>query len=387
MAYKYQGDAVMYASLTVEAPRPLDTRTVVDGIENLYDIPASSAYQGMTVANINDGNLYMLIDKSKITEKAGWKASYESIQIITCTQEEYDTWAENTTKDYRPNDSSLPYLRRDVYYYIYENEESSQYYVTKKQIEEWLDSKASLASVEGLALTINGHIEKYNQDVINIQTSITNITTNINDNYITALQISEIYATQESLKNTDDKFVNYYTQEQVTELLKDYVTKDSLKGGIEDGDEENFVFVTQSQYDTDKDANLKELTTQALTLLTTQEEGEDIVTTIKATKDAIVVESNDITKELAFKEIVPKIEIVETKEAYDNITKKDPETYYYIIDDSILGYITQNEAIETFYTKGEVNNMIAKVKEDVIQKILDDYITPLQERLAALESS
>jgi hypothetical protein len=45
----------------------------------LYNIPEKSAYQGMTVANINDGNLYMLIDKSKIAEKAGWKASYESI--------------------------------------------------------------------------------------------------------------------------------------------------------------------------------------------------------------------------------------------------------------------------------------------------------------------
>jgi hypothetical protein len=51
----------------------------------LYSISETSAYQGMTVANINDGNLYMLIDKNKIREKAGWKASYESIQIITCT--------------------------------------------------------------------------------------------------------------------------------------------------------------------------------------------------------------------------------------------------------------------------------------------------------------
>jgi len=31
----------------------------------------------------------MLVDKSKINEKAGWKASYESIQIIACTYAEY----------------------------------------------------------------------------------------------------------------------------------------------------------------------------------------------------------------------------------------------------------------------------------------------------------
>lgn len=33
----------------------------------------------MTVSNIDNGNIYMLIDKSKIKYKEGWKASYESI--------------------------------------------------------------------------------------------------------------------------------------------------------------------------------------------------------------------------------------------------------------------------------------------------------------------
>jgi hypothetical protein len=39
----------------------------------------------MTVGNAGDGNLYMLVDINKIDEKTGWKASYESLQIITCT--------------------------------------------------------------------------------------------------------------------------------------------------------------------------------------------------------------------------------------------------------------------------------------------------------------
>ena len=46
----------------------------------------------MTVANIDNGNIYMLVDKSKIDQKAGWKASYESIQIITCSYQEYKKW-------------------------------------------------------------------------------------------------------------------------------------------------------------------------------------------------------------------------------------------------------------------------------------------------------
>jgi hypothetical protein len=57
----------------------LDTRAVVTDLENLYNLPKETAYQGMTVANINDGNIYMLIDTEKMHEKIGWKASYESI--------------------------------------------------------------------------------------------------------------------------------------------------------------------------------------------------------------------------------------------------------------------------------------------------------------------
>jgi hypothetical protein len=39
----------------------------------------------MAVANAGDGNIYMLMDVSRISEKGGWKASYESLQIVTCT--------------------------------------------------------------------------------------------------------------------------------------------------------------------------------------------------------------------------------------------------------------------------------------------------------------
>jgi hypothetical protein len=47
----------------------------------------------MTVANASNGNTYMLIDKANIDNSKGWKASYEAIQIITCTQDEYDELA------------------------------------------------------------------------------------------------------------------------------------------------------------------------------------------------------------------------------------------------------------------------------------------------------
>lgn len=89
MGFKYQGDSTIGVSLTVQTPKPLDTRLVVDTRADLYSIPSKYAYNGMPVVCVADGNIYTLIDKNKIGEAIGWKASYEAIQIITCTEQEY----------------------------------------------------------------------------------------------------------------------------------------------------------------------------------------------------------------------------------------------------------------------------------------------------------
>jgi hypothetical protein len=108
--YKYTGDSIISASFTVQVPKPLDNRTVVNNIQELYSITAAYAYVGMTVANVDNGNIYMLVDKSKIYEKSGWRASYESIQIISCTYQEYKEWQSNTNEIFQPIDESLPYI-------------------------------------------------------------------------------------------------------------------------------------------------------------------------------------------------------------------------------------------------------------------------------------
>jgi hypothetical protein len=102
--FKYVGDSIINASFTVQVPKPLDSRTVVNNIAELYSIPSTYAYLGMTVANIDNGNIYMLVDKSKIDQKAGWRASYESIQIIACTEADYKTWLSNTDENFNPID-------------------------------------------------------------------------------------------------------------------------------------------------------------------------------------------------------------------------------------------------------------------------------------------
>ena len=360
-----EGNIKIDKPLEVQAGVPLDIRTLVRTTEDLYKIDPKVAYAGMAVANASNGYIYILMDPTKITEKSGWKASYESIQIITCTQEEYEAMAANTNDDYTYKEEGKPFLYEDTYYYIYENEEKSQYYVTAKQIEEWLKAKASAADVAGLSSKFSEHIKNYESTVEQLDT----LSQDIADNYNTAEQIAEAYATKEALQDTDSKFENYSTSEEITKTLEDYVTKDSLRGGLEG--EDDFVFVTQNQYNTDKEANLEKITTNQLVL--TQDEIENAISVL----DSDLSVNN---KPLAYREEVPKIQLVETKAEFEEM-KKDPDTYYYVCDDETIGYLTNVTAGEQFYTKLQVNNLIAQAT----QKLIDEYIVPLQQEIAALK--
>lgn len=190
MGYIYSGDAVLGVSLNVNTPKPLDIRAVVSSTQDLYSIPESTAYVGMTVANIADGNIYMLIDKSNITNKLGWKASYESIQIIACTHEEYKQWLENTEINgemFSPKEEALPFIHANTYYYLYEDsivekdedgnviKDSQEYYVTRSWIEEALKNKANSGDVETITSGLN------------------ELNSNIENNYVTKERLREDY--------------------------------------------------------------------------------------------------------------------------------------------------------------------------------------------------
>ena len=75
MAYRYTGLGEMSTPLKIIANAPLDTRTVVDTTADLYQVLPEQAYRGMTISNLEDGNIYMLIDENKITTSDGWKSS------------------------------------------------------------------------------------------------------------------------------------------------------------------------------------------------------------------------------------------------------------------------------------------------------------------------
>ena len=130
---KYTGDSLLGVSFEMQTPKPLDNRLVIDTKKELYEINPNTAYEGMLVTCIADGFTYMLKDKSKINSSDGWKSV--AIQIVSLTKAEFDQRKENTNSDYTPIDDKIPYLDKDVYYYIYEDSisEVGEFYVTQDQ--------------------------------------------------------------------------------------------------------------------------------------------------------------------------------------------------------------------------------------------------------------
>lgn len=383
MSFKYTGDALLGVSLNVETNKPLDIRTVVDSIEDLYTIPEQYAYEGMTVANIANGNIYMLIDKAHIGDKTGWKASYESIQIIACTQEEYEQLKQNTTEDFKPVDGDLGYIHPDTYYYIYEDSlDENQFYLSAewgKNIEEQLNKKATSESVTSLRNQLNSSIEEINT---NLESNYTNTET-LQQNYYDKDTTDSTFATKEEVSNT------YATKENVQQieqnLEENYVTKEDLKGDSPEDDD--FIFVTQTKYNQDKEANAQnfqtqELNTQKINL------GESVVTSSESK-----LYNNE--KELAHSEDVPKIVCV-TQEEYEDLVENEqtePETYYYTYGKTSLidtGYVTPDYLKQGYYTKSEVQELIKKAIDEAVSIVISqlgfiDFDGIVEDEIATLQ--
>lgn len=356
--YKYTGDSILNASFTVQVPKPLDNRTVVNNITELYSIPSTYAYSGMTVANIDNGNIYMLVDKSKINQKAGWKASYESIQIITCSYKEYKEWEQNTNELFQPINDTKEYLHQDTYYYIYEEslplEDINQEYVKRSDWQELLNQVATKAS---------------NNSVIAINQTLAQI---IND-YATKQFVINSYAPLSMFDlNNAESFIttNFFTKE---EALGKFVKFSDLSGG-EDIGEDDFIFVTASKYQADQKAleQYKQgIADELANCLKVGDAGELDSITIGQIKSKKINDKQlviDITPQgmsiegdlIAKLSDVPN-HITITKEEYDTLVENgqvNPDAYYLIIGDDDT-YVLQSELHSSYYTKTGVESYIA----------------------------
>lgn len=73
MGYLYKGDAILKGSLSVNTPKPLDERNVVQNTTELLTIDSTYAYNGMPVVSIDEASIYILLDKTNISSLDSWK--------------------------------------------------------------------------------------------------------------------------------------------------------------------------------------------------------------------------------------------------------------------------------------------------------------------------
>lgn len=86
MGYLYKGDAILKGSLSVATDKPLDERSIVQNTEQLLTIDSNYAYNGMPIVNIDEAAIYILLDKTNISNLDSWK----KIGTVTINGNEID---------------------------------------------------------------------------------------------------------------------------------------------------------------------------------------------------------------------------------------------------------------------------------------------------------
>ena len=344
---KYTGDSLLGVSFEMQTPKPLDNRLVIDTKKELYEINPNTAYEGMLVTCIADGFTYMLKDKSKINSSDGWKSV--AIQIVSLTKAEFDQRQENTNSDYTPIDNKLPYLDKDVYYYIYEDSmsEVGDFYVTQDQFDQLNKLIGSKADTQAL--------KAFKQETKDKFDSL-------------------------STKYVPLKFLDGTGEGTLSSILANYYTKLDADGKFltrEDfGEGTNLSFVGTDQYssdmetinqtlsnkiDTRSDAELRSLTTNTITLNNKQ----------------ITVQSEGLyfdNKRLAETEEVPDWTCISHQQYLQMLNDgKLKEGKYYLtygddIDDS--GYITMTNLEQKYMSVRNAESIIDQKVRDKIDALV-----------------
>ena len=345
---KYTGDSLLGVSFEMQTPKPLDNRLVIDTKKELYEINPNTAYEGMLVTCIADGFTYMLKDKSKINSSDGWKSV--AIQIVSLTKAEFDQRKENTNSDYTPIDDKIPYLDKDVYYYIYEDSmsEVGDFYVTQDQFDQLNKLIGSKADTQAL--------KAFKQET--------------NDNFSS---LSNQYVPLSFLTGTGEStlsaiLANYYTKEVADNT---FLTKEDFGG---EGTDLSFVKTDQyksdmetinqtlsNKIDTGSDAELRSLTTNTITLNNKQ----------------ITVQSDGLhfdNKRLAETEEVPDWTCISHQQYLQMLNDgKLKEGKYYLtygddIDDS--GYITMTNLEQKYMSVRNAESIIDRQVRDKIDSLV-----------------
>ena len=95
MGYLYKGDAILKGNLSVATDKPLDNRSVVQNTTELLTIDSEYAYNGMLIVSIDNKAIYILLDKTNISNLSGW----QKIGNVVIDGNEIDLSSFVTTKE------------------------------------------------------------------------------------------------------------------------------------------------------------------------------------------------------------------------------------------------------------------------------------------------
>ena len=362
------GNIIITDSFEVDSAIPLDIRFVRENLVDLYALPVKVCYPGMGVIVNSLSSLYVLrkpaegiaFDQEYIKNPNNWKCP-EDLVTVALTKEEYE---------------NLEELNPNVFYYVYEEEISltqepkREDYSTDSEFQqawdEWVKSLKTL-SQEYMSAAWGVDIENKlgkkasSQSVSLLLAEIQNIKGNgVNPS------LESLNASVEELKEVDSTFkdrideviIRYDGVEQgrlvdvekevqnVKDNLNNYVSKEY----IQDSDNK-FIFVKESDYNSDKVNFVSELAKQ----VTTQEVITDSVSIggkkLESSQDRLTYNESTI----ANVDDVPEIRIM-SQEDYNNLDESElkDDVYYYTFDDD-----------EILITKSELERSNAKLQQQI----------------------
>ena len=359
---KYTGDSLLGVSFSVKTPKPLDNRTVVNNTTELYSIPSDIAYEGMSVFNLEDGYIYMLVYKTNINNSDGCVASYKALQLVSCTEAEYNEWKKNTTEEGNAIDSEKPYLHNDTYYYIYEDsiENKDTYYVNQEQYQRvWnlASSKADLSSFNALKKTVEDN------------------NNNVTSNYLSKEEATNTYVNKSFLEGTTETTLKEVTDNQQT--LSDFKYLKPSNFGVYDINT-HFSFVNEETLNEYKstvneqlDNKISKNSRASLESLTTNTISNTNGNTVNIKADGVFYD----TEKLAKSSEVPKWQLI-SQEEYNQL-----ETDGTLLDDVYYLTYGKNKDDSGFVTADLLDRQIKSIMHGVTK--LTDLAT-LQDCIAKI---
>ena len=407
---KYTGDALMGVGLAVQTDKPLDDRLVVNTKSDIYKISADYAYEGMPVTDASTGNIYVLLDKSRIKFADGWSSSYEAINFIPCTLEEYKILQSNTTADYQPIDESIVgpikdkpnYLLEDAYYYIYED--SLDAVLEGQEYLKLTWGKEIEARISAINNSIAGTVDTLRQEVLKKE-------------YATEKYVADHYIPLTFLEGAEGGLNGilsaYYTKNETDE---EFVHKSDLLGDAED--ETDYKFVTAKKYKEDQEKldeyheginqDIQDIQNELANTIKSDSDGSLdslVISHIKSPKDGVKQLTVDVTSDGLFinkDKLATKSEISEhitlTFAEYNKLLENgqiNEDVYYHIIEDeSVQDYYVRQSLLQSNYsTTSQVLSFIAaasytkKYVDDNFQKIGNYVSVPMLNKYYSIEDA